>query len=62
MEAFIFLALVLMYFLPFAVAMLRRHHNSLAIFMLNFFLGWTGLGWIVALVWSCTSTTKGDQS
>lgn len=49
----IFLALSI-YFLPWAIAGSRGHHNRLAIFMLNLFLGWTALGWIIALVWACT--------
>jgi hypothetical protein len=43
------------YFLPIVIALGRQHRNALAIFMLNLFLGWTGLGWIFALVWSCTN-------
>jgi hypothetical protein len=30
--------------------------NSVAILMLNLFLGWTVIGWIIALIWSCTVT------
>lgn len=40
------------YFLPTLVAFLRCHKNKLAIFFLNILLGWTGIGWTVALVWS----------
>lgn len=43
------------YFIPTIIAAGRKHHNSGAIFALNMLLGWTGLGWIGALVWSCTS-------
>jgi hypothetical protein len=32
----------------------RGHQNYLAILMLNVLLGWTGIGWIVAIVWACT--------
>ncbi len=44
------------YFLPFAIALIRRRHNTVAIFALNLLLGWTLIGWVVALVWSLTST------
>ncbi|MGI9229089.1 MAG: superinfection immunity protein [Gammaproteobacteria bacterium] len=47
--------LVLFYFLPFIIAINRGHHNTAAIFVLNLFLGWTFLGWVVALVWSFTA-------
>lgn len=44
--------LTLGYLLPTAIAYQRRHTNTLAIFLLDFFLGWTLLGWVAALVWS----------
>ena len=43
---------MLLYFLPTIVAACRRNDNVLAVFLVNFFLGWTGIGWIVALVMS----------
>jgi uncharacterized membrane protein len=45
---------LLSYFLPWFVAQARRHHNALAIFMLNLLLGWTFLGWVIAAVWAFT--------
>lgn len=47
-----------MYFLPAFIAWARRHRNSVAIFLLTLLLGWTGIGWIVALVWSFTANVK----
>lgn len=49
---------VLGYFLPAVVAYSRRHHNRLAILALNFLLGWTFLGWVVALIWSLTAVRR----
>ncbi|MDQ0393127.1 superinfection immunity protein [Labrys monachus] len=46
--------ILLFYFLPWVIALLRGHRNSTAIFVLNLFLGWTFIGWVVALVWSFT--------
>ncbi len=46
---------LLLYFLPWIIALIRGHHNSGAIFLLNFLLGWTFVGWIVAFIWSFTS-------
>lgn len=43
------------YFIPTLVAFSRSHHNSMAINMLNLFLGWTFLGWVIALVWAFTA-------
>ena len=49
----IFLALMAgLYFLPAIVANLRGHQNDTAIGALNFLLGWTLAGWVVAMVWS----------
>lgn len=39
-------------FLPFIIALVRRHKNTLAIFLLVLFLGWTFIGWVIALIWS----------
>lgn len=44
-----------LYFLPSIVAATRDHHNSLSIFLLNLFLGWTLIGWVAALVWSVSN-------
>jgi T4 superinfection immunity protein len=44
-----------MYFLPSIIALARSKRDLLAIFLLNFFLGWSVIGWIVALVWAAKS-------
>ena len=49
------LILIAGYFFPSIIAVFRGHHNTLAIFLLNLFLGWSGLGWIGALVWAATT-------
>jgi hypothetical protein len=41
-----------LYFVPTIVAVARHHRNALAIFLLNLFLGWTFIAWIVTLVWA----------
>ncbi len=46
-------------FLPTIIG--RNKKNSRAIFVLNFFAGWTFIGWIVALVWACTADSPEDQ-
>jgi hypothetical protein len=51
----VILAALAGYFLPTIVAAARHHHNAGAIFVLNLFLGWTFLGWVLALVWSATA-------
>jgi len=41
-----------MYFVPALIAMARGKRNFGAIVALNIFLGWTLVGWVMALVWS----------
>lgn len=41
-----------MYFLPAIIAFARSKRDTVAILTLNFFLGWTMIGWVVALVWA----------
>jgi hypothetical protein len=41
-----------LYLIPSYVAWRRHHLNTLSILLLNIFLGWTGLGWIAALIWA----------
>lgn len=45
------------YLLPTIIAVARSRPNTFAIFLLNLFLGATGVGWVIALVWACTTTT-----
>ncbi len=42
-------------FLPTGVAKIRNHPNTAAIFLVNLFLGWTFLGWVVAMIWACNT-------
>ena len=42
------------YLLPWAIAATRGKSNSGTIALVNLLLGWTVVGWIVALVMACT--------
>ena len=46
------------YFLPTFIALIRRYNDSLGIMTLNFLLGWTFVGWVVALIWSLKKPTR----
>jgi hypothetical protein len=51
----IILAIAVGLFLYFFPSIVGRHKaNALAIFIFNLFLGWTFVGWVLALVWACT--------
>ena len=40
------------YMLPWAIAAVRGHRNAWSVFWVNLLLGWTVIGWIIALVMS----------
>lgn len=46
------IALIVFYFLPAIIAMIRGHSNTTAIVVLDLFLGWTLIVWLVCLVWA----------
>ena len=48
----IMLVLMFLYLLPTLIAAARYTQNRIAIFNLNLLLGWTLIGWVVALFWS----------
>jgi hypothetical protein len=50
--------LVLIHFLPTVIAALRHSRSTVGIFLLNLFLGWTVIGWFIALLWAATSEPK----
>ncbi|HLV86841.1 MAG TPA: superinfection immunity protein [Candidatus Sulfotelmatobacter sp.] len=41
-----------MYFLPTIIAMIKSKRDTVAILLLNLFLGWSVIGWFVALIWA----------
>ncbi len=55
---FIVLIALAIYFIPTFVANSKKKDNTTAIFLLNLFLGWTFVGWVIALVWAATEDKK----
>lgn len=53
-----FASIALVYFIPTIVAYKRGKVNKMSILLLNFFLGWSLIGWVVSLVWA---TAKDKQ-
>jgi hypothetical protein len=47
--------LILLYFLPTIIAS-NRGHEIIGILLFNLFFGWTGIGWIIMLLWALLST------
>lgn len=55
-EAIIFIAVFCaIYLLPAIIAGFRGHASAWGIFALNLLLGWTGLVWIIALIWALSN-------
>lgn len=46
------------YILPMIVALKRRHENYTSIFLINLLLGWTGIVWVVCLIWAFIGGAK----
>lgn len=42
----------ILYFLPAIIAFARSKRDAVSILVLNLFLGWTAIGWVIALVWA----------
>lgn len=52
-STFYVLIIVGLYFLPSILAGIWKKKQLNPILILNFLGGWTGIGWLVALVWAC---------
>lgn len=69
MEGFIAFLIILViiaigvgiYFLPSIIGFVRNKDNKIAILLLNFFLGWSLVGWVVALVWAASKDSTPQQ-
>lgn len=55
--AIAFLAVVV-YFLPLTIAICRHHRQMWPIIVVDVFLGWSLVGWVVALAWSVSKDTR----
>ncbi len=49
------MAIVAIYLLPAIIAFSRQMPNKGTISVINVFLGWTFVGWVIALAWACKS-------
>lgn len=57
----ILLVAVAVYFLPTIVALARKVSSPGSIVVVNLFLGWTLIGWVVALAMAARSVQKPEQ-
>ena len=54
--------MLVLYMVPTIVAFARNARAAAGVFVINFFLGWTVVGWIGALAWAVCGVRKGQES
>lgn len=47
-----------LYFFPTIVGLARKVKDTGSVIVVNFFLGWTGIGWIIALAMALKTTKR----
>lgn len=50
------LLMTALYFLPTILAHNKR--DFAGIFLVNFFFGWTVIGWVIAMIWACSAEIR----
>jgi uncharacterized BrkB/YihY/UPF0761 family membrane protein len=60
MTAIAVLFLLALYFLPTILAAVRKHPSVGAVAVINFFFGWTVIGWILALAKAAGNASRGE--
>ena len=55
------IGLAFLYLLPSIFAWYRRHSKFAAIVVLNLLLGWTFIGWAVAMVWAFAENRRAEE-
>lgn len=53
-----FMFFAVLYFSPSIVAYQKKKVNLNSIFVVNFFLGWTLIGWVITLAWALAVDKK----
>jgi hypothetical protein len=62
MEALAFIIIIALYFIPFIIAAIRGIKNSISVFFLNLFLGWTVIGFFVLIFYASLTNAKSSES
>jgi hypothetical protein len=52
----VFLVVLVLYFLPSVVAVARKVTHQGSVVVINLFLGWTLIGWVIALAMACRTS------
>jgi type VI protein secretion system component VasK len=56
-----FLFCMIVYFFPSLVANQSRHRARASITIINFFFGWTFIGWVICLAWAYSGNEERDD-
>ena len=59
---FSFIIVVALYFIPFIIAVIRGIKNSMSVFFLNLFLGWTVIGFFVLIFYASLTNVKSSET
>ena len=62
MEALSLIIIIALYFIPFIIAAIRGIKNSMSVFFLNLFLGWTVIGFFVLIFYASLTNVKSSES
>jgi hypothetical protein len=57
-SGFLIVIAVFIYFVPSIIAYRKKKRDVTPILLINIFLGWTLIGWVVALIWAVSSEKK----
>lgn len=49
---FVLVIMMMIYFAPVIVAFSRKIHSKWAVGVFTFFLGWTGIGWLILIIYA----------
>lgn len=49
--------LLAIYFLPTIIAVCQGHRSTASIVVVNFFLGWTMVGWVLTVAWALSNAS-----
>ena len=62
MEAIVLIISAALYFIPFIIAIIRGIKNSMSVFFLNLFLGWTVIGFFVLIFYASLTNVKSNET
>ena len=54
--------IVVIYPIPTIIAFRKKHPNRIPILLVNLFLGWSLIGWVVSIVWATKVPENATQS